>query len=196
MDSFVRISIAFCVTIAGSIAIIWSGSFGISVISSIVISLCVLGAYEKRQQGIWRTEFQDAKQPCRGCNQLRLIPRQPRATTDPVIHYGTIGSADQVMRHGITRDALRNKHQILCFEMEAAGLMNHFPCLVIRGICDYSDTHKHKVWQRYAAATATAYAKELLGVIPPTEVSKMKAAAEISETCKSAFPHSDCNINS
>jgi hypothetical protein len=90
------------------------------------------------------------------------------------------------MRHGITRDAMRKKHQILCFEMEAAGLMNDFPCLVIRGICDYSDTHKHKLWQRYAAATAAAYAKELLGVIPPTEVTKMKAAAEISETCKSA----------
>jgi nucleoside phosphorylase len=35
---------------------------------------------------------------------------------------------------------------MLCFEMEAAGLINRFLCLVIRGICDYSDTHKNKEW--------------------------------------------------
>jgi nucleoside phosphorylase len=32
---------------------------------------------------------------------------------------------------------------VLCFEMEAAGLMNAFPCLVIRGICDHADSHKN-----------------------------------------------------
>jgi hypothetical protein len=54
--------------------------------------------------------------------------------------------------------------------MEAAGLMESFPCLVIRGICDYSDSHKNKQWQEYAAATAAAYAKELLSVIPASEI--------------------------
>jgi len=38
--------------------------------------------------------------------------------------------------------------------MEAAGLMDEFSCLVIRGICDYADLHKNKRWQPYAAATA------------------------------------------
>jgi nucleoside phosphorylase len=52
----------------------------------------------------------------------------------------------------------------MCFEMEAAGLMDRCSCLVIRGICDYCDTHKNDRWQGYAAATAAAYAKELLGV--------------------------------
>jgi nucleoside phosphorylase len=46
--------------------------------------------------------------------------------------------------------------------MEAAGLMDVFPCLVIRGICDYSDSHKNKNWQEYAAATAASYAREIL----------------------------------
>ncbi|KAJ5021737.1 hypothetical protein J3E73DRAFT_434813 [Bipolaris maydis] len=45
---------------------------------------------------------------------------------------------------------------VLCFEMEAAGLMNSFPCLVIRGICDYADSHKNKKWQPYAAGIAAA----------------------------------------
>lgn len=50
-------------------------------------------------------------------------------------------------------------------ERQAAGLMNHFSCLVIRGICDYSDSHKNKEWQGYAVMAATAYAKHLLHVI-------------------------------
>ena len=74
------------------------------------------------------------------------------------------------MKDAFARDALITKHNVLCFEMEAAGLMNSFPCVVIRGICDYSDTHKHDAWQGYAAATAAAYAKELLEIIAGREV--------------------------
>jgi hypothetical protein len=66
------------------------------------------------------------------------------------------------MKDASTRDQLGDELGILCFEMEAAGLMNHFPCLVVRGICDYSDSHKNKQWQDYAAGTAAAYARELL----------------------------------
>ncbi|KAJ5151145.1 kinesin light chain [Penicillium canariense] len=86
-------------------------------------------------------------------------------------HYGTIASGNQVMRDGVERDKVSSEFEgVLCFEMEAAGLMNNFPCLVIRGICDYSDSHKNKRWQPYAAGTAAAYAKELLLVIPAADV--------------------------
>ena len=54
--------------------------------------------------------------------------------------------------------------------MEAAGLMDNFPCLVIRGICDYSDSHKNKQWQSYAAATAAGYAKVLLSAVPDRQI--------------------------
>jgi nucleoside phosphorylase len=54
--------------------------------------------------------------------------------------------------------------------MEAAGLMNDFPCIVIRGICDYAESGKEKTWQEYAAAVAAAYAKELLGCVQPSAV--------------------------
>ncbi|KXX72876.1 hypothetical protein MMYC01_209211 [Madurella mycetomatis] len=60
------------------------------------------------------------------------------------IHYGLIASANQVMKNALVRDELASQG-VLCFEMEAAGLMNDFPCLVMRGICDYSDTHKNKI---------------------------------------------------
>lgn len=64
------------------------------------------------------------------------------------------------MKHGSTRDRIASELGILCFEMEAAGLMDSFPCLVIRGISDYAVSHKNHQWREYAAATAAAYAKE------------------------------------
>lgn len=67
------------------------------------------------------------------------------------------------------RDQLRKELDVLCFEMEAAGLVDSFLCLVIRGISDYADSHKNDHWQGYAAATAAAYAKELMRVIPGGE---------------------------
>ncbi|KAL2839043.1 hypothetical protein BJX68DRAFT_272335 [Aspergillus pseudodeflectus] len=103
---------------------------------------------------------------CAQCDPSQRVYRLPRPSTRPVVHYGLIASGNQVMRHGATRDELRKRHDILCFEMEAAGLMTVFPSLVVRGICDYADSHKNKAWQDYAAVTAAAYAKELLSIIP------------------------------
>lgn len=102
---------------------------------------------------------------------------------DPAIHYGLIASSNQLMKDAFLRDKLVEEHHILCFEMEAAGLMNHFPCLVIRGICDYSDTHKNKRWQGYAAMTAAAYTKEVLRLIPPARVQAEQSLAMSIHTC-------------
>lgn len=77
------------------------------------------------------------------------------------------------------RDHLAQEKDILCFETEAAGLMNHFPCLVVRGICDYSDSHRTREWQGYAAMTAAAYAKDLLLSIIPTRVKAEKKILEV-----------------
>lgn len=112
-----------------------------------------------------------------GDNPLDLINRSERTDEDedPAIHYGLIASANQLMKDAIIRDKLVANKGVLCFEMEAAGLMNHFPCLVIRGICDYSDSHKNDKWQGYAAMTATAYAKALL-----CRIASSKLEAEIT----------------
>jgi nucleoside phosphorylase len=62
-----------------------------------------------------------------------------------MIHYGAIASGNQVMRDATTRDSVSLEFDgVLCFEIEAAELINSFPCLVIRGICDYADSHKNK----------------------------------------------------
>jgi nucleoside phosphorylase len=118
---------------------------------------------------------------CDLCSKDRMVERQPRGNQEIVAHYGTIASGNQVMRDGATRDRISLEFGgVLCFEMEAAGLINSFPCLVIRGICDYADSHKNKKWQAYAAGTAAAYAKEVLSVIPSVEV----VTPAIDETIK------------
>ena len=82
-----------------------------------------------------------------------------------------------MIKDGATRERLKDLG-VICVEMEAAGLMDEFSCLVIRGICDYADSHENKRWQPYAAATAAAYMKELLDVIPAPEIAKASKAVE------------------
>jgi nucleoside phosphorylase len=117
---------------------------------------------------------------CGSCSKEEVIERPARESSEVKVHYGTIASGNQVMRDGRTRDQVSMDFGgILCFEMEAAGLMNSFPCLVVRGICDYADSHKDKGWQAYAAGTAAACAKEVLMTIPPTD---MVVAPTVNET--------------
>lgn len=110
--------------------------------------------------------FRSEDTDCSACDQTQLHVRNPRDSKKPIIHHGLIASGNQVMKDPKSRDALAQGMDILCFEMEAAGLMDQLPCLVIRGICDYCDSHKSKQWQGYAALTAAAYTKTLLGVLP------------------------------
>ncbi|QYT02986.1 Protein SSH4 [Trichoderma simmonsii] len=109
----------------------------------------------------------EGQQTCEQCDSTKTRMRPERALEGPFIHHGLIASGDQVMRDGVTRDALRDELGVMCFEMEGAGLMDNLPSLVIRGICDYADTHKNKAWQNYAAAIAAAYVKSFLQCLPP-----------------------------
>lgn len=102
----------------------------------------------------------------------------PKPRDSPQIHYGLIASGNQVIKDSRIRDHLARQSGILCFEMEAAGLLDTFPCLVIRGISDYADYNKNDVYQGYAAATAAAYAKELLSVIPRQQVEEAPLAVK------------------
>jgi nucleoside phosphorylase len=111
---------------------------------------------------------------------LRMIHRADREDDTPQVFYGTILSGDVVMKNGEERDRIAAGDKAMCFEMEAAGLMNDFPCLVIRGISDYSDSHKNDRWQPYAAATAAAYAKELLVALSMKEVEELRPASMLN----------------
>jgi nucleoside phosphorylase len=106
---------------------------------------------------------------CGGCDEGKIVYREARSSLLPMFHDGLIASADQVMRDGRSRDLLKSDlTDIRAVEMEAAGLEDYGFC-VIRGICDYADSHKHKQWQSYAAATAAACLKALILQIPKIE---------------------------
>ncbi|USP73610.1 purine and uridine phosphorylase [Curvularia clavata] len=130
-------------------------------------------------------DHEDKRPTCDKCKKERQEVRKARDSDEEVvIHYGTIASGNQVIKSAAERDSISAKLDgVLCFEMEAAGLLNSFPCLVIRGISDYADSHKNNQWQAYAAATAAAYGKEVLSVIPPANVEK---ACTVEETVQDA----------
>ncbi|PYI29747.1 purine and uridine phosphorylase [Aspergillus indologenus CBS 114.80] len=111
-------------------------------------------------------DHEDVESTCANCNPSRRKSRSDRGYDVPVIHYGLIASANQVMKSGRIRDQLANEFGILCFEMEAAGLMDNFPCLVIRGICDYADSHKNKQWQDYSSGSRTMTMTRFTGDLP------------------------------
>ncbi|ETS77442.1 hypothetical protein PFICI_11316 [Pestalotiopsis fici W106-1] len=123
---------------------------------------------------------------CDKCDPTWEVKRDPRESTEPEIHYGIIASGNKLVKDAATRDGLSGDtgHQCLCVEMEAAGLMNRFPCLVIRGICDYADSHKNDRWQRYAAAAAAAFAVELLGFVPARELEATEKVAKAIQALK------------
>jgi nucleoside phosphorylase len=121
----------------------------------------------KQHDALYQSDYDHpaTNKTCTECDNRRIVTRYPRRDDSVQVHYGLIASGNQVIKHAPTRDRLAKQLEILCFEMEAAGLMDQVPCLVIRGISDYSDSHKNTDWQGYAALTAAAYAKELLSVI-------------------------------
>ncbi|RDW90705.1 uncharacterized protein DSM5745_02480 [Aspergillus mulundensis] len=112
---------------------------------------------------------------CMHCDPRHAVLRNARISMEPHVHYGLIASGDKVIKDSETRDRLAQELGVICFEMEAAGLMNQIPCLVVRGICDYSDSHKNKNWQGYAALTAAAYSKVLLSTLKPRTVNHIRS---------------------
>lgn len=118
---------------------------------------------------------------CQHCDDEKAEDRGLQEELD--IHYGLIASGDQVIKNAASRDGLCKRLEpdgkLLCVEMEAAGLANTFPCLVIRGICDYADSHKNKEWQEHAAAVAAAYAKDLLGDVQPSDVENEETIKDV-----------------
>jgi hypothetical protein len=73
------------------------------------------------------------------------------------------------MKSGLTRDKLAKELDIIAFEMEGSGIWCEHPCIVVKGVCDYADSHKSKRWQKFAAATAASATKALLERWPRTD---------------------------
>jgi nucleoside phosphorylase len=102
-----------------------------------------------------------------GCGGEGLVHRERHSNSHeqvmwPSIHFGKMGSGDTVMKSGTHRDGIARRDGIIAFEMEGAGVYAYFPSLVIKGVCDYADSHKNGQWQNYAAAAAAACTKAFL----------------------------------
>ncbi|EQB55744.1 hypothetical protein CGLO_04292 [Colletotrichum gloeosporioides Cg-14] len=100
---------------------------------------------------------------------LRRAQSGSSQSQDPRIFVGQVASGDTVMKSGERRDSIAREHNVIAFEMEGAGVWDQVPCLVVKGVCDYADSHKNKLWQPYAAAVAAATTKALLGLYPRTD---------------------------
>ncbi|KAF6803118.1 NB-ARC and TPR domain protein [Colletotrichum sojae] len=123
------------------------------------------------------------------CDSSKRIPRTNNGDdTYVVVHRGNIASGELVMKDASLRDTLAQQHGLLCFEMEAAGAIADFPCLVVRGISDYCDSHKNDVWHGYAAAVAAAYARQLFFHLPVDEVQRETQTGSDSYTLPFKLP--------
>lgn len=157
---------------------------GKTTLSHHISALESISTFQRQRAGpdvLFKADYTHEPGPiCEKCDHDRQQPRPQRETGAEVsVHYGTIASGNQVIKNAFKRDKVSaDLDGVMCFEMEAAGLMDTFPCLVIRGICDYADSHKNYKWQPYAAGTAAAYAKELLLVIPASDVLEARRAAD------------------
>ncbi|KAL3489691.1 hypothetical protein BJX62DRAFT_238819 [Aspergillus germanicus] len=67
---------------------------------------------------------------------------------------------------GKGRDVIAKKEQVIGFEMEGAGVWETLPCILVKGVSDYADSHKSKDWQLFAAASAAACMRALLDEHP------------------------------
>lgn len=96
-----------------------------------------------------------------------------RREGQPRIHLSRIGSGNSVLKDPAVRDRLRDECGIRAIEMEGSGVAEGTwnagqGYIVIRGICDYCDSHKNDEWQGYAAVAPAAYARALIESIPLT----------------------------
>lgn len=100
-----------------------------------------------------------------GCDprmvMIRGVSSDDRAKK-PSIHHGPFASGDTVMKSAKHRDEIATKEKVIAFDMESAGIWDSLPCLIVKGVSDYADSHKSEVWQPYAAATAASCAKAIL----------------------------------
>lgn len=107
--------------------------------------------------------------PCTdlGCDDEQHIARKrlhdsSGDTPQPMVHVGVVASGDKIMKSATERDTLSREAGIIAFETEGAGIWDEVPCIVVKGVCHYADSHKHPGWQNYAAAAAAAATKAVL----------------------------------
>jgi nucleoside phosphorylase/tetratricopeptide (TPR) repeat protein len=119
-----------------------------------------------------------------GCNGELVLRRRLETAgvrPTPAVHFGLMASGNSVTKSGKDRDRIAAQEGVIAFEIEGADVWDSFPCIIIKGACDYADSHKSKVWQRYAAATAAACAKAFLSFWVPSNLSEHVSFTHLSQ---------------
>jgi nucleoside phosphorylase len=126
------------------------------------LKICAICANDDGKDDICNVAIESSCEQLK-CDEQELVTRaRVSQPSKPNIHFGLIASGDTVMKSGEDRDEIVTRDGVIAFEMEGAGVWEHFPSLVIKGVCDYADSHKSKKWQGYAAATAATIMKAFL----------------------------------
>jgi nucleoside phosphorylase len=131
--------------------------------------------------------YTNKEDDCSGCEvstEKKIVLRAERDETlrQLIVHRGLILSGGGVIKNPTDRDHLRRgQNDAICFEIEAAGIMDEIPCLVVRGICDYADTYKQDGWYYYAAAVAAACGKAILLKVYSQDVEETRSMKETME---------------
>lgn len=127
------------------------------------------------------------KTPCEqtGCDKDRMLPRirlehkkkleddgDVESAQQPAIFIGRFGSGDTSFSAGIDRDRIAQKHNIIAFETEGAGVWDELPCIIVKGVSTYGDGHEmgdSEAWKTFSAATAACAARGLISRYPQTD---------------------------
>lgn len=154
------------------------------------------------------------KTPCEqsGGDRGHLLPRMRlehnkkleddgdvESAQQPSIFIGRFGSGDTSFSAGIDRDRIAQKHNIIAFETEGAGVWDELPCIIVKGVSTYGDGHEmgdSEAWKDFAAATAACTARGLISRYPQTDKSLVlesknqmdivsRSQADVSGTCTS-----------
>ncbi|KID65988.1 NACHT and Ankyrin domain protein, partial [Metarhizium hybridum] len=115
------------------------------------------------------THLHKHQSDCEDCNNPDKFCDKAHHQTCDELECGRHGSGDRVIKSGQLRDIIAKKHNLVAFEMEGAGVWDEIPCIIVKSVCDYADSHKNEEWQNYAAATAAAATKALLERYPRTD---------------------------
>ena len=91
----------------------------------------------------------------------------PNRTKYPKVFFAPIASSNALQKNARERELLKQQFGTLAVEMEASGIADatweqQVGYLVVRGVCDYCDTHKNDIWHNYAALVAAAYTRALI----------------------------------
>jgi nucleoside phosphorylase len=117
----------------------------------------------------------------------QLDSENSAAAQQPAIHIGAVASGDSVIKSAAHRDRIVRQENVIAFEMKGSGVWDEVPCIVVKGVCDYADCHKHKGWQNFAAAVAAAAAKAILERYTQTDQKEPEAGlSEILDASQNA----------